>query len=162
MLVRLFSVLLLAILFIAGCSRTAEQQAEVSGKVTYKGKPLPGGRITFISPKGYSGASVISPQGEYQLNAPVGEVQIGVDNRMLDKNDEFEIAKQREGYFKGKGRLKKPGSESANTPGPKQEVTGTYVPLPKRYVDPSTSGLTYTVKPGPDSQTHDVELSDNP
>jgi len=158
MLVRLFSVLLLSILLISGCTRSVEQQAEVSGKVTYKGKPLPGGRITFISPKGHTGSSVISPQGEYKLKAPIGDVQISVDNRMLNRDDPSSLSsREKEGYL-SRGRLKKPSAGGQQPP--QQEITGTYVPLPKKYVDSSTSGLKYTVESG--SQTHDVELSDNP
>src|SRR5262245_6140514 len=90
MLVRLFSVLLLSILLVAGCTRSAERQAEVSGKVTYNGKPLPGGRVTFVGSKGYTGSGIISPQGEYSLHSPLGEVQIGVDNRMLKSDPMWE------------------------------------------------------------------------
>jgi hypothetical protein len=172
MFVRLFSLLLLSILFVAGCTRSAEQQGEVSGQVTYKGKPLPGGRVTFFGTKGFTGHGIISPQGEYSLKAPLGEVQIAVDNSILKTNPEWE-------KFKGKGmgegkspRLKRPpsisgGAEDSQTKSAeaqelqtKHGVTGIYVPIPARYVDPATSGLKFTVESG--SQTHNIELTDNP
>jgi hypothetical protein len=156
MLVRLFSVFLFSILFVAGCTRSDEKQAEVSGKVTYKGKPVPGGRIIFVSAKGYNSTSVISPQGEYQLKAPIGEVKIGVDNHMLNKNDP--TLNEKKAYLEKKGRLK-PKGPLAERQSSKQEITGTYVPLPSHYANPATSGLTYTVKPGP--QTFDLDLADN-
>lgn len=158
MFVRLFSAVLLFVLFVAGCSRTAEQQAEVSGKVTYQGKPLPGGRITFVSPQGYTGFAIISPQGEYSLKAPLGEVQISVDNRMLNKDDPN--AKKMAEFIRSQERKKRRAKfdEKLNPATANQDVTGTYVKIPARYTDPSTSGLICTVSPG--SQTHDIELSE--
>lgn len=155
MFVRLFPVMLLVGTLLVGCTRVGEQQAEVSGKVSYKGKPLPGGVITFAAPRGYTATAVISPEGTYKLKAPVGEVQIGVDNRMLDKNS----PKQKQAEKRsGAGRLKMPTEVASKLEKGKQEVTGSYVFLPSRFADPTKSGLTYTVKTG--AQTHDVELSD--
>jgi hypothetical protein len=168
MLVRLFSVLLLSILFIAGCtSRRGEEQGEVSGKVTYNGKPLPGGRISFYGAKGYNGEGIISPQGEYSLHAPLGEVQIRVDNTILRPNSEEEQEKAKR-FGKGKANLvklkpwqqKEGGDKKTEEMTTSHGVTGRYVPIPKRYINPNTSGLKYTVKPG--SQTFDIELTDSP
>lgn len=156
MLVRFFPAVLLVGALLAGCGRVGEQQAEVSGKVSFKGKPLPGGVITFASARGYAATAVISPDGAYKLKAPIGDVQIGVDNRMLDKNDPKRIKAEQRGKS---GRLKIPTEVASKQQG-QQEVTGSYVFLPPRYSDPTKSGLTYKVTAG--SQTHDVELSDAP
>jgi hypothetical protein len=148
---------LLFVLFVVGCSRTAEQQAEVLGKVTYQGKPLPGGRITFVSPQGYTGIADISPQGEYHVKAPLGEARIGVDNRMLNKDDpNLQKMAKEVGKIERKRRAKL--GEKFKTAMADEGITGTYVKIPALYADPSTSGLTCTVSPG--SQTHDIELSD--
>jgi hypothetical protein len=166
---RLFSILLLSILFVAGCTRAAEQQAEVSGKVTYNGKPLPGGKVTFVSANGYAGHGTISPQGEYSVMSPLGEVRIGVDNTMLRSDPQWEKNKNK-GHLpipKAKtGEAQETQTKSAGASGTKQWVTGrqgvvgTYIHIPGRYADPTLSGLKFTVTSG--SQTHNIELTDAP
>jgi hypothetical protein len=130
----------------AGCGNShAPQQADVSGKVLFQGNPLPGGKVTFTAVKGgFSSIGIIDENGAYQIKAPVGEVQISVTNRMLE---------QKSGP-KGFARLGKAQG------GEQQTVKGRFVQIPPQYEDPSKSGLTYTVTRG--SQTHDIELTDNP
>ncbi len=129
-----------------GCrSSRAPQHADVSGKVLFQGKPLPGGQITFVAVKGgFSAVGTIDENGEYQVKAPLGEVQISVTNRML----------QPRGGEKTMGRLAKAQAPEGAS------VKGRYVQIPPQYEDPQKSGLKYTVTRGP--QTHDVELSANP
>jgi hypothetical protein len=126
----------------AGCGTKSatEETAEVSGKVLFKGQPLPGGRVSFVEAEG--GLSIsgnIDEKGNYKLMAPVGNVRISVDNEMLNK---------RRGQ--GGAMLKRPGSEAPVT------MKGTYIKLPVKYTRPDTSGLTYTVKP--EKQTFDIKL----
>src|SRR5947209_18635287 len=79
--------LLMLVLGCAGGSSATPELAPVSGKVTFKGKPLPGGRITFVALKGgQTGSGNIDEKGEYQIRAPVGDVSITVDNQMLSRN----------------------------------------------------------------------------
>jgi hypothetical protein len=133
--------LLLLTVLAAGCRRSPlEEQAEVSGTVFYKGKPLPGGQITFANSRGHTSVAVIDPRGHYQCPAPVGEVQIAVENRMLERQtSDLPMAVPE--------RAPKPQGES---------IRGTYVPLPQKYHALETSGLKYTVTDKP--QTHDVLL----
>jgi hypothetical protein len=130
----------------AGCrSSRAPTQADVSGKVLFQGKPLPGGQIAFVALKGgFSNVATIDENGDYQIKAPLGEVEISVTNRMLQP---------RGAAAGGAPRL---GKAQAGD----QPVKGRYVQIPDQYEDPHTSGLKYTVQRGP--QTHDVELSANP
>src|SRR5207245_1678259 len=69
-----------------GCKPPAVETAAVSGTVKFKGKPLPGGRVTFVADKGGTSASaVIEENGSYKVaGVPVGTVHITVDNRMLE------------------------------------------------------------------------------
>jgi hypothetical protein len=154
MLPRLFWWGLVPLVFLVGCGRVEKkiQQAEVSGKVYYQGKPLPGGIVKFVNSSGYIGISVIDPaDGSYKLEAPVGEVKIAVDNRMLNTG----------GRQRPPVDLSAVKRERSNRPGGGgQVITGTFVPLPSHYSDPESSGLKYTVKKG--AQTYDIELSDNP
>jgi hypothetical protein len=142
----------------AGCGlrpRSVEH-AEVTGKVLYQGKPLPGGTVSFVAVNGaFAFTGAIDENGQYEVKAPVGEVMIGVDNRML-----------RSGPTQGDGskevktlRQKMEGEDQKDQPS-KGRLKGRYVAIPKSYTDPTTSGLKYTVKLGP--QTHDIELSANP
>ena len=130
------------------------QHEEVSGKVLFKGKPLPGGRVTFAAIEGgFASTRPIDENGNYKINAPIGEVLISVDNRMLLPR-----------AAKGKRSAPTKGPEHHPKRPDAQEVEAEpskgrrYVPIPERYALCETSGLTYTVTPGP--QTHDIELTD--
>lgn len=134
-------VLLFLAVLLAGCGRSPlGEQVEVSGTVFYQGKPLPGGQITFATARGHTAVAIIDPQGHYQCQAPVGEVQIAVENRML----EAESSRQ-------------PMPTPAGAPKPQgNPIRGAYVPLPEKYHKPESSGLKYVVTKG--QQTHDIHL----
>ncbi|HEY7314101.1 MAG TPA: hypothetical protein VH643_32420 [Gemmataceae bacterium] len=142
--------LFFALLFLAaGCNRQPRSaaHADVSGKVLLQGQPLPGGRVTFTAVKGgFSSTGDIKEDGSYRINAPVGEVMVGVDNSMLQKT--------RRGAPKQQPRLRPPGAEEEHP------IKGRWVNIPSQYSDPQTSGLKYTVTSG--AQNHDIELAANP
>ncbi|HEY1191758.1 MAG TPA: hypothetical protein VGE74_29270 [Gemmata sp.] len=80
--------LLVGVLTVVGCSGngTPSGTATVTGKVTYKGKGLPGGRITFYSAKdpGKSGTGNIKGDGTYEAKlVPQGECKVTVENAYL-------------------------------------------------------------------------------
>jgi hypothetical protein len=142
-LVRRASLLFCMLALIGGCSSgpPAVENAEVSGKVLYRGQPLPGGKVTFVTVQGgFAHNGTIDENGNYKISAPVGDVLVSVDNRML--RTQKKGAKEHV--------LKRPGAEQP------QALKGTYVALPAKYSTPSSSGLTYKVQPGP--QTHDIRL----
>jgi hypothetical protein len=124
-----------------GCGpRSKFSTGEVSGKVMFKGKPLPGGMVTFVAAKGgMASPGVIDENGNYKVEAPIGEVKIQVDNRPLEKK------KGPTGPI-----LKRPDSEGPTA------MKGTYVPIPDKYYDADQTPLTYTVKSG--SQTFEINL----
>jgi hypothetical protein len=134
-----FCLLMLA----SGCTqqKTAVEHADVKGRVLYKGQPLPGGRVEFILVQGGSFAATanIDENGNYQISAPVGEVQIAVDNTML---------KPQRG--KKEPHLNRPGSDVP------VHMAGHYVAIPEKYYTTDESGLTYKVEP--QTQTHDITL----
>jgi hypothetical protein len=132
---------------LVGCDKNPRSvdHAEVSGKVLFQGNPLPGGQVTFITVKGgFASNGTIDENGNYQIKAPVGDVKIGVTNRIL----------QSRSGSKTQAHPKKGAASEEPLP------RGRWVKIPSSYEAPHTSGLTYTVKPGP--QTHDIELSANP
>jgi hypothetical protein len=129
-----------------GCGKNprAAEHVEVSGKVLFQGKPLPGGQVTFVAVNGgFASSGTIDENGNYKINAPVGEVEIGVTNRMLQS-----IRRPKALPHPEKAGVKE-----------SQPMKGQWVKIPSHYEDPHTSGLTYTVKSEP--QTHDIELSAN-
>jgi hypothetical protein len=127
-------------LFLLGCSGSLDSRAEVSGTVTYKGKPLPGGIITFVSEKGFQYSANIDENGHYKIEVGMGLNKISVDNRLLKKD------------LKAKGPRLKPQEGSA----PQTELAGTYVPIKESYASAQTSGLDCTVTSG--TQVNDVPL----
>jgi len=118
--------------------------AEVSGQVLYRGKPLAGGRVTFVSKgeQAFSGSGNIDEKGNYKVEAPVGEVTVSVDNRMLG-GAPVKSRKGKGGAPAKKPGLKRPGSEEAHA------VEGHYVQIPTKYHSPETSGLEYKIHEGP-------------
>lgn len=154
MFVRLLTGTLLLGLLLSGCGYSGMgPQGVVSGKVMYKGKPLTGGHITFLTSKGVMFSGPIDPEGNYSVKAGVGEARISVDNLMLKSRQPSpaEIRRQM-------GTVPPPGAKIEDTKEAAPAITGTYVPLPEKYRSAETSGLTYAVKTG--SQTHDIELTD--
>jgi hypothetical protein len=125
----------------------ATEMAEVSGKVLFRNQPLPGGRVTFVSKDGpaFSGGGNIDENGNYKVEAPVGDVKVSVDNQMLAPARQ----KGRVAPTKKPG-LKRPGSEEAHA------MKGRYVSIPEKYYSADESGLNYTVKKGP--QTIEIKL----
>jgi hypothetical protein len=133
---------------LAGCGQNphSAEHTEVSGKVLFQGKPLPGGIVSFVAVNGgFTSTGTIDENGDYQIKAPVGDVEISVMNRMLQSSRESKWMPP---------RLKKADAKE------NQPLKGRWVEIPSHYEDPHTSGLKYTVKRGP--QTHDIELSANP
>jgi hypothetical protein len=119
---------------------------EVTGRVLYKNKPLTGGQVQFVAVEGGFGSNgIIDEKGNYKINAPVGDVKITVDNRMLS----LRIGANHPAAMRGAGR------PDAGEPTP---VKGTYVQIPFKYYEMDKTDLTYTVTNGP--QTYDIELKD--
>jgi hypothetical protein len=143
-----------------GCRKSLHetQHEEVSGKVLFNGKPLPGGRVTFAAIEGgFASSQPIDENGNYKINAPIGKVLISVDNRMFQPKSAAGKRKDAVQTPSPDQHPKRPGSQEVEAEPTKGRR---YVRIPERYANCDTSGLTYTVQPGP--QTHDIELSDKP
>jgi hypothetical protein len=148
-------VLPVVVLFSLGCGKPT---GDISGKVTYQGKPVSGGTITFLdADKRQVGSAILGADGEYSLiKVPAGPVKITVttptaptvgrrsqDSSSQDKPDP---------------RAKTPPPEvNPNAPKWKGGVNKLrIVSVPAKYHTPEQSGLTYTVQPG--SQEHNIDL----
>jgi hemoglobin len=120
-------------------------EASVSGKVTFKGKPLPAGNVGF-HPKDGKGGTVIGPihkDGTYSVSRLlVGEYVVTVETESVKKRA---VPKPPQGAEPAKGGEPAKGAEPAN-----------YVAIPNKYADAKTSGLTYKAVKG--EQTFDIDL----
>lgn len=52
-----------------GCGPSRPETAQVSGKITFNGQPVPAGRIAFWPPKGRPAIAEIRPDGSYELTS---------------------------------------------------------------------------------------------
>ena len=132
--VRIATVCLLAIGLLAGCNG-GSRLGEVSGTVTYDGKPLEHGSIAFVplDGNGPSGGGAIT-DGKYKAEkVPVGATKVRIRGALITGKMEM--------------------SYDSNRPPP---ITSTEL-LPAKYSDANTTELRYDVQPG--SQTKDFELA---
>ncbi len=138
---RGIGVVLLALLAAAGCARGP---GDVSGQVTYKGQPLPSGRVTFLSQVGdQKSVSGEIKEGAYSISGcPAGPVKITVET--FRRGAPAQMPKDVTGGMKQFGQYGEGG--------------GKYEPIPERYSDFDKSGLTYTVKRG--KQEHPITLTE--
>lgn len=76
-----------------GCERAPKLRpgwAIVSGTVTYKSQPLPGGQVIWCTDK--DGATImrggpIRQNGTFVLDAPIGPARVAIDNREVKNID---------------------------------------------------------------------------
>ncbi len=129
----------LALLLPMGCGDAGgPEMASVSGKVTYKGKPVTKGTVSFVATKpGQRNATgMIDQTGAYKLQtenpgdgAEVGDYEVSIfshEEEILDYTPKTPVKVERT--------------------------------IPEKYEDPKKSGLKSTVKPG--SNTFDFDLTD--
>jgi hypothetical protein len=115
-----------------------QSRGDVSGKVTYKGKPLVYGTVLFVGSDKGSVQGIIQSDGTYSApGLSVGEAQVAVSSpnpKVIGSMANFKDPKKR----------------------PKPlEVPGWFA-IPAHYGDSITSKLTFTVQGG--SNTFDIDL----
>jgi hypothetical protein len=140
--------LLFVLVLGCGSGRNPNVPASVSGKITYKGQPLKGGTIAFMSKEGaYTGA--IRSDGTYDIkDLPVGQMEVTIETESMNPN----IKKQT--YGKKGGASPMPSSAQEKAAG----ASDNYVHIPPRFGDRANSKLTATLTTG--QQTKDWELKD--
>ncbi|HJZ54179.1 MAG TPA: hypothetical protein VKE74_04445 [Gemmataceae bacterium] len=121
--------------FAGGCGG----RGDVSGKVTYQGKPLVWGTVQFEGSDGMLKQANINSDGTYSVQGmATGEAKVAVSS-INPKSSDFQPR-----VVEGR-----PG------PPPRPEVQG-WFPIPDKYDTPHKSGLVYTIKSGPN--TIDIDL----
>jgi hypothetical protein len=119
----------------AGCAG----QGDVSGKVSYKGKPLVWGTVQFEGSDNLLRQANINSDGTYAIRGvAIGQAKVAVSS-INPQSSDFQ-PRQVEG--------KAP-------PKPRPKVTG-WFPIPEKYDTPYKSGLVYTIKRG--ENKFDIEL----
>jgi hypothetical protein len=114
-------------------------RGDVSGKVTYKGKPLVWGTVQIEGSDKLVKQGNISSDGTYNVQGvAAGEAKVAVNS--LDPTSAAFQARQ---------------SPNAPTPKRRPEIKG-WFPIPEQYQDLSKPKLSYTVKSG--QNTIDIEL----
>ncbi len=144
--------LLLALPLVGGCRTNI---GTVSGQVLYKGKPLPGGLLTFVpSQPGRNAMPVpLDDEGRFEVKLATGEVRICVDNRQLQGDSKPPTIAPPPGAKIPAA----PKGETKPSPSAAQKLPGTYVAIPEKYYRIETSELKMIVEAG--VQTHNIELN---
>jgi hypothetical protein len=140
-----------ALLTLTGCSSELPT-GEVSGTVSFKGQPIPIGRITFAADDGREVFGAIS-HGQYSVpKAPAGPVRIAISSIVSLATPKASAQPGRAQAARRVMRGLPPVSkDDASSAAPKPGIK-----IPEKYANPSTSGLTFQVETGP--QTHDIDL----
>jgi len=136
--------ILVAGLLAVSCQSRGVNSAVVSGKVTYKGAPVTGGKVTFHSPTAGPVPGPINPDGTYSFGgvAP-GEMKVTVETESARQAASMDYTKM----------MKPPaGMKESATPTP------VYVPIPAKYANEATTPLTVKVASG--NNTINLELTD--
>jgi hypothetical protein len=135
--VREFCFGLLFAVTLTGCGTG---DATVTGKVTYKGKAVESGTVTFFGESNVTKSSIISADGKYSITIAPGPVKISIVGPPAASGSS--VLKMDPSKF----------GTSAPAPAKSKEA----IRIPERYADPQKSGQSYTVKAG--SQEYDLKL----
>jgi|SRR5262245_16226834 len=140
------------VILVLGAAVGCKSWGTVSGKITYKNKPIPGGSIQFLGSDGavYS-AEVNKEDGSYSVRVPSGDAQVLIS--CIDDEVMVKYVKERSAAGKGTTDFSKPPPNL-----PKEPPSGTFSLIPEKYGDFQSSGLKVTVKAGPNTQ--DFPLKD--
>jgi hypothetical protein len=126
---------------LAGCGGG---KADVSGKVSYKGKLLASGTVSMVGSDGIVRQGAIRPDGSYMVNGvAAGKVQIGV------------LSLNPAGDIRGGGRTASASRVSKSTPDTPPTASNWFA-IPSNYQEPTTSGLATVLSSG--SNQYDIKL----
>ena len=151
---------LLGLLCLAGCGAST---VPVTGKVTYKGKPLDHGSVTFFAGGG-TYASAIAQDGTYNVTVPVGKAKVIVS--CTDEKAQLAYTQALQAQSRGGGGGN--AGPKAGRAGGKEEATGNGLPpmpksgsfelIPPKYADMNSSDLQADVTSS--TKTIDLTLTD--
>ena len=159
-------------LMVSGCGSSTRPVATVTGTVSYKGKPVTGGTITFFNEDDtYNGSSRIFGDGSYSVpDAPVGSTKVVVlaiaDPNVKLNNSGTGGGGMGANYGKG-GTGPPPGAAGPASYVPKGTPMGSksendppepkFMKLPAKYGKTETSDLKFNVENGKNSYNPDLK-----
>lgn len=133
---------------LSGCGQTAyeipDTGATLEGAITFEGKPVPLALIIVRSETATSDA-IVREAGRYKVpSVPLGQVKIGIDTDAV--RGEIVSRSMAQSYK---------GPDGKATAGPGTSLA--FIPIPKKFADPATSGITAEIKKG--DNTLDITLT---
>ena len=152
----LFLVLSLMVFWV-GCGPNYQARGNIKGKVTFEGKTLTAGNVMFYGKDNLTGSSPIDMNGNYDIkDAPLGDVKITVT---VPKMPSGGISKMKGGP--AMTAIKDAKSVDPEGSGKSISIMGAMpshiVPIPDKYANVATSGLTHKVERG--EHVHDLNLT---
>jgi hypothetical protein len=145
----------LVLLLLAGCGDPNKARG-LSGKVTYNNNPVTGGTITLLPKEGGRFVGTITADGTYLVpDVAPGTYTVTIETESINPD-------------KPKAAGSSPPGAQGSSPGPGASMpaggagsapTGKYVKIDLKYADPTTSGLSVTVKGGGGGQTENFPLT---
>lgn len=118
----------------------------VTGKVTFRGKPVYTGAVIIVGKDGIAAAGPIETDGTYVVQkAPVGDVAVGVISKDPVYLHQMTMLRST--------RTPVPASALRASTGFERKK---WFPIPKEYEEPVHSGLSFSVKKG--NNQFDIEL----
>lgn len=145
-------------------------KGKVTGNVTVDNKPLPGGTITFHPSKGNAASGEII-DGQYTVTGvPTGNARVSVSTAYLKQEaDALGMANQNMSMSMGgrtpprdippeaRAALEKEKQRADESIQKSKELRARYRPIPEKYANPDSSGITLSVKSG--TNPFDLSLS---
>lgn len=140
----------------AGCSSSST--GDISGTVTFQGKPVVSGTVSVIGPEGNPVGTVIQPDGTYKMTG----IQTGSSIFLVaSPAPAGEVAAAGAGK-PGKGDILDGKPDAASEAGPAAGTTLSpdqlkkWVAIPNKYLDPNQTDLKFTVSSG--ANTFNIEM----
>lgn len=123
-------------LVLAGCGNSTD----VSGKVTYQGKPVVYGTVVILGSDGIPKSGAIQPDGSFRVSGvKLGSAKVAVSSPQPPGSTPPKKARER-----GDDDDKPPPEVTPASP----EVIKNWFPIPNKYGEPTKSELTVEVKSG--------------
>lgn len=158
--IRRLLVLLPALAVLAAGCGTGNPNApgNVSGSVSYKGKPVTGGSVQFVSADGAAYVGSIGSDGTYAISdVAVGEMVVVVETESINPKLDDNVGKGTQAQrYQNVAQQPPPGGRGNDGPNSTSAESPKYIKIPEKYGKPKTSPLTYTVKAG--RNVHTIEL----
>jgi hypothetical protein len=144
---------------VAGCGTgNPNAPGNVSGSVSYKGKPVTGGSVQFVAADGAAYVGSIGSDGTYAISdVAAGEMVVVVETESINpKLGENEGKGPQAKRYEGVSQQPPPGGRANEGPNSTAANSPKYMKIPEKYGKKNTSPLTYTVKAG--RNVHSIEL----